>query len=162
MTLCKTLFIALISFPLVGRAEVLVEREIYNARNGESYVCKIHSDMQTELVHEGYSVGKFQTELSSNPENFNQWIGDLKALAKNNSFPMESKSIAKYVHRGLKQYSVFAGEKKMTFYTLKQFKPKTRRAKLGSIEHMVKADKGAVQRVRGQTDFACKQATLKL
>lgn len=162
MKLFKNLFVVLISCPVIAGADVLIERELFNAYNGESYICKIHSDLQTELVNEGISVGKFATELSSSPENFKKWIDDLKALSKNKTFSMESKTISQYAHRGLKQYSVFAGSKKMTFYTLKQHKPKARKAKLGSIEHQVKNDNGNVQRVRGQADYACKMAKLKL
>lgn len=162
MKLFKTLLFVLISFPMIANADVLIERELFNARNGESYVCKLHSDMQTELVNEGISVGKFSTELSSTPENLKKWVGEMKALSKNNSFPLESKVISQYAHRGYKKYSVYSGSKKMTFYTLKHHKPKGKRAKLGSMEQQAKASNGNVQRLRGQADYACKMATLKL
>ncbi|MCC6137757.1 MAG: hypothetical protein IT287_03940 [Bdellovibrionaceae bacterium] len=157
--------LAILITPLFASADLLLERELFNSRNGESYVCRIHSDMKTELVHEGVSVGKFATEFTSSENNVKKWLGELKGKAKNKKFVMESKLIPQYAHRGLKQYSLFDGSKKLTFYTLKHHATKSRpklKAKLGSIEFAVKGDGTNVQRLRGQTDEACKRAMAKL
>ncbi len=162
MNLFKTSLILLMSFPLFASADVLIERELFNARNGETYVCKLHDNLQTELVNEGVSVGSFASELSSTPENIKKWVTELKALSKNNKLPMQSKVITKYTHRGLKQYSVYSGKNKIPFYTLQGNPMKTRKSKLGSLERQAKESSGNVNRLRGQVDYACKMATLKL
>lgn len=165
MKYLNCLLVVLIT-PLFANAEVILERELFNARNGESYVCKIHSDankFKTELINEGISVGKFDTEFEASSDNVQKWVKELKAQAnKSNKFPMESKAITQYAQRGLKQYSLYNGGKKMSYYTLQQYKPKGKKTKLGSIEYKVKNDNSNVQRLRGQTDIACKKATAKL
>lgn len=154
--------------PLFAKADLLVEREMFNARNGESYVCKIHSDMKTELVNEGISVGKFNTELTTTESNFKKWLTELKAQAKGNKFDVETKKISQYTVRGFKRYSVYNGKSKLSFYTLQQAGAakvkgkKKAKAVLGSVESKVKNDNANVQRLRGQTDEACKKALAKL
>lgn len=166
MKLIKYIFIIVLT-PLVATADLLLERELFNSRNGETYVCRIHSDMKTELVHEGVSVGTFATEFSSSESNVKKWLNELKAKAKDQKFPMQSKIITQYTHRGLKQYSLYSGSKKMTFYTLRHHIPSNKLKAVkpsarGSVESSVKGDSANVQRLRGQTDEACKKAMVKL
>lgn len=166
----KTIFYTfiLIIAPMFANAELLVEREMFNARNGENYVCKIHSDMKTELVNEGISVGKFNTELSTTEANFKKWLNELKSQAKDNKFALESKTYEGYTVRGFKRYSLYNGKSKLPFYSLQPAIKKNAKGKKkatmakGSLETKVKNDNSNVNRVRGQTDGACKKALAKL
>jgi hypothetical protein len=156
ITLLTTLFVS-----LSVSAEVLLERELSNARNGETYVCRIHSDMQTELINEGQSVGKFPTKLDSSEENVKKWISEIKKMA---TAKLQPRVFYNYVHRGTKVYSVYNGGKKVPYYKLAAHRQRITKsaAKMGSIEHKVANDKSNVQRLRGQTDVACKDALKKL
>jgi hypothetical protein len=136
---------------------VLLERELYNARNGESHVCRIHDDNTTEILNEGVSQVRTATVFEASEGKVMSWLEELKASAK--SGKMDLKEITQYVHQGVKTYSFYKGSEKISYYQLEKLKSRT---KIGSIERKVSNDKGNVQRLRGQTDLACKNAHSKI
>lgn len=136
---------------------VILERELYNARNGETHVCRIHDDNTTEILSEGVSQARTATVFQSSQNNVNTWLDELKDASK--SGKMDMKVITQYVHRGEKTYSFYNGSEKVAYYKLGHHKSRTQAA---SIEHKLSNDKGNVQRLRGQTDLACKNAMSKI
>lgn len=161
----KKIMILIFSFVLSSPslAGVLLERELFNAINGEHYVCRIHDNMQTEIINEGQSVGSFPTKFTSADNNVKSWMSALKAQSSNAK--MIKKITYEYILRGTKVYSVYDGNKKIPYYTLNTYVDRggnKQKERLGSIESKVKNDNGNVQRLRVQTDEACKNAISKL
>ncbi len=141
---------------------VLLERELYNARNGETHVCRIHDDGTTEIINEGVSAGRSETIFGSKDSNVMGWLEELKAVSSAKGAKMDIKEITQYVHQGLKVYSFYKGSEKFEYYRLAKLKVASGSKKTGSVEHKISNDKGNVQRLRGQTDLACKNAISKI
>lgn len=156
---------SILLMPLLSQATPLLERELFNARNGETYVCQIHEDLQTELFHEGLSVGKFSTEFTTSSEKVKSWVAELQKSASQNRFSLTTKVIKNYIHRGFKNYSLYKNTTKMSFYQLAQHQSPSRGTKStqwGSLEKQARGKSTLVQQLRGQVDEACKASLLKL
>lgn len=148
--------------PISTFANTLLERELFNARNGESYICQIQSDGTTEIINDGVSMGKFPTQFATTAANVKKWMEELKSLSVDQkTLPLSTKNISQYTQRGLKQYSIYSGTNKITYYKLQQKQGSKKSVSLtGSVELKVKNVNE--NRLRGQTDIACKNAQTKI
>lgn len=157
------------TFSTVASAEVLLERELFNDHNGETYVCRIHKDTTTEIINEGVTIITLKVPVQAKPEKVQGWIDAMKAdadfskvvsAAKKGITTLKAKSITQYVHHGVKQYSLYDAGIKVVYYKLMGHFPKTgSHAKAGSVEYKVATSS---QELRGQTDVACKTAISSL
>jgi hypothetical protein len=161
-------FILFFTASAVASANVLLERELVNAYNGESYTCRINQDSTTEIINEGVSVLKVKIPFQTTSKKIQGWIKDMKADADFSKVKGDSKrgisslkpqKITQYVHRGLKQYSLYDGGKKVVYYKLVGYLPKNNKSKPGSLEYKIQS---RYKELRGQTDVVCKTALNQL
>jgi len=194
----KMLLITLLSIlPLLSSAEeVILERELFNARNGESYVCKLWrptaeeikkgaspEKLSAEIINDGTSLGLGHTRFQSNKTLM--WIDDMKKMPSAQkvtgaqgieALPGEniksdrysrSHKVKKFLHRGVKQYSVYDNGKKVPFYKMVTKQLRSRRngkSVWQSVEYKISEgdNKSLYNQLRGQADVACRDGAVQI
>jgi hypothetical protein len=156
-----------------------MERECFNARNGETYFCKIYDDMSAEIINDYELMLTKTVELPGGKTDADKYIKQLKS-DKNydkvvasgissispefkDTYTFSNGKKQSYIHRGMKQYSVYVDGKKVSYLKVVPVIRKSGPHKLGSNEYKLGTNKVsgkyAYNQLRFATDKACAQAT---